>query len=124
MADKREPNSLPYPLVWAYYRHVTKSGSSFARFRVIQAQHQHAPEDAVHLWNDRWITADEIYNPETREILGLPPLPLRGVSGRSTGSSEQGSLDRQPGGPCRADEPRQSASTLNDQPGTHDEHGP
>lgn len=63
-----------YPLLRAYYKHIRAHGLTLAYY-LRKARDEHQPADVVYCYNGRWVSADQIKNRETREALGLPPLP-------------------------------------------------
>lgn len=62
-----------YRLIRRYGKHLRRR-ASFTSALIDRARAEGAPTDAVHWYNGRWYTADDITNETTRRALELPPL--------------------------------------------------
>jgi hypothetical protein len=74
--SRGDTEDLPYPYVQAWGR-MLGSSQLYVADQITRARAEHAPSDAVYRDHDtgRWITTDEIWPAQTRDRLGLPPLP-------------------------------------------------
>lgn len=68
---------VEYPLIRYYGKYMRQSGA-YVSAQVARARAENAPQDVVHWFEGRWFRAEDIRDPQTREAIGLPPLPKEG----------------------------------------------